>query len=417
MLRGNQAQCAMPPSRGNRSPTVGRRSLALLIRFAVSVMGVVAATGGLALDASAQTVTFGLTAGGYANRDFYETIEPDPFPGFFPHVIQADSGGYLIGPAAEVHWSPRVSLRVEALFKPLRYHASASWRDGVLIGFAPAPVITWQFPVLTRYKFPFGRASLFVEGGPSFRSAGNLNSSNPSHTGVSAGAGLETRWRRLRITPGVRYTRWAGDDIYPLAASHTARAKPDQLEFLAGFGYVPDSAGYPLGRRIALGAVIASTLSDDIRERLGENFHVTSSPPTVMFGPMVEFKLFSGLSLEANALPRSFRSRTLDLALNRIVSSHTGGTWEFPVLVKRRLTKGSARPFVVLGPSFRLPKRNNPIWGVTAGAGVEFALRRVRLAPAARYTRWGPERNRLPGTPPDRSMIYNQAQVLVGVSF
>ena len=408
----------MPSNSGKRSPTAMRRSLALLMRFAVPVMGVVAAAGGLALDASAQTVTFGLAAGGYANRDFYETIEPDPFPvpGFFPHVTQSDSGGYLIGPAAEVHWSPRVSLRVEALYKPLRYHASASWRDGVLIGFAPAPVITWQFPVLTRYKFPFGRAGLFVEGGPSFRSAGNLNSSDPSHTGVSAGAGLETRWRKLRITPGVRYTRWAGDDTYPLW-SGMARTKPDQLEFLAGFGYVPDSAAYPLGRRIALGAVIASTLSGDIRERLGENFHVTPAPPTVVFGPMVEFKLFSGLSLEANALPRSFRSRSLNLSLNRISSGNSGGTWEFPVLVKRRLTKGSARPFVVLGPSFRLPKFDYPIWGVTVGAGVEFALRRVRLAPAARYTRWGPQRNRLPGIDPNRSIVYNQAQVLVGVSF
>ena len=77
------------------------------------------------------------------------------------------------------------------------------------IGFAPNTVVTWQFPVLVKYKFPLGRLSPFLEGGPSFRSAGNLNRSDPSHVGVSAGVGVEAQWRRLRIAPRVRYTRWA----------------------------------------------------------------------------------------------------------------------------------------------------------------------------------------------------------------
>ena len=395
MIRDSQAMRLAPAGR--------------LMRFAA---GIAVAGGGLAAAAFAQTVTFGVTAGGYANRDFYETVEPDPLEGFPARVVRSDSGGYFIGPAAEIHWSPRISLRVEALFKPLRYHASASWRDGVVIGFAPAPVITWQFPVLARYRIPFGRAGLFLEGGPSFRSAGNLNSSNPSHTGVSAGAGLEARWRKLRITPGVRYTRWAGDDDYHFYREPTTR--PDQLEFLAGFSYVPDSAGYPLGRRISLGAVAASTVSGDTSAMSGPNFQTISARPTAVFGPMVELRLPAGLSIEANALPRNFRHiTTVRYPENRSYTSRgdSGGTWEFPVLAKRRLTKGAARPFVAFGASFRLPKFEYPVLGATAGFGVEFLLRRVRLAPAVRYTRWRPR-----SADPDPTVL-NQVQILVGVSF
>ena len=53
--------------------------------------------------------------------------------------------------------------------------------------------------------------------------------------GVSAGVGVEAQWRRLRIAPRVRYTRWAED-----ALDLAARTRPGQLEFLAGFSYVPE---------------------------------------------------------------------------------------------------------------------------------------------------------------------------------
>ena len=384
------------------------------MRFVIPVIAAVVMINGLVVGSSAQTVSFGLVAGGYDNQDFDSLFEPGPLD-FPPTVVQPDSGGYIVGPSLEIHWSQRISLRVEALNKPLHYQDAAEFnQDNVPIGFAPNTVVTWQFPVLVKYKFPLGRLSPFLEGGPSFRLAGNLNLSDPSHVGVSAGVGVEAQWRRLRIAPRVRYTRWAED-----ALDLVARTRPGQLEFLAGFSYVPASDSYPLGRRISVGAVIASTVSADFRESTETHgptalvLRTTSGPRVIVVGPMVEFQLASSLSIEVNALTRSLRgvTRFFDPGRHRFtqIPFSTGGIWEFPVLLKHRLTKSSVRPFLALGPSFRLPKVDLSIFGVTAGAGVELQLRRIKIAPGVRYTRWGP------GESPGVSR--NQVQILAGISF
>ncbi|RPJ19743.1 MAG: PorT family protein, partial [Planctomycetaceae bacterium] len=198
---------------------------------------------------SAQRVSFGVVVGGYANRDFDSQYASTP--GFLPRIVQSGSGGYIVGPSFDVRLFPHLSLGVEALYKPLHYDEAASYRNGVVIGFAPATVVTWQFPVLAKYKFPLRRVKPFLEAGPSFRAAGNLNSSNPSHFGISAGLGVEAQWRRLNIAPRLRYTRWAKD---PWFAGVPTRA--DQLEFLVGIGYAATSDAHPLGRRISLGVVL-----------------------------------------------------------------------------------------------------------------------------------------------------------------
>lgn len=181
----------------------------------------------LAPSASAQRISFGAVVGGYANRDFVDhyNIPMLPFP---PDTVRSDSGGYVIGPSIEVHFTRRFSLGLDALYKPLHYEQSATFtQTGEVIGFAPATVVTWQFPVLARYRFPLGRIRPFIEGGPSLRATGNLNLSNPSHFGVSAGAGIEAQWGRLSLAPGVRYTRWAKDIWWA-----NVRSRPDQVEVL-----------------------------------------------------------------------------------------------------------------------------------------------------------------------------------------
>jgi hypothetical protein len=53
--------------------------------------------------------------------------------------------------------------------------------------------VSWDFPVLAKYHLAkLGRAP-FVEAGPSFRVAGNLNGYDPSHFGLTVGAGAKTR--------------------------------------------------------------------------------------------------------------------------------------------------------------------------------------------------------------------------------
>jgi hypothetical protein len=121
----------------------------------------------------------------------------------------------------------------------------------------------------------------------------------------------------------------------------------------------------------------------------------SSGPRSVVVGPLVELSLSPRFSIEGNALSRSIRGTTRIVNADSPTpyvsySSTSGAFWKFPVLVKYRLTTGSWRPFLALGPSFRLPKEIAGAWlsnhGATAGAGIEIQLKRMRIAPAVRYT-------------------------------
>lgn len=185
--------------------------------------------------AIAQRVSFGVVAGGYANKDFIS--HHIPTPGFNPDIAISEARGYVIGPTAEVRIWNSLSIATDALYKPLHYRQSAAFYPDGSIGYAPATVVTWQFPLLARYRFSAGSIRTFLEGGPSFRTAGNLNATNPSNRGLSLGLGIEGKWGATSIAPSARYTRWA-KDRYPW--SHDVQTKPDQLEFMIrltwGFG-------------------------------------------------------------------------------------------------------------------------------------------------------------------------------------
>ncbi|MGC4054109.1 MAG: hypothetical protein QM757_33915 [Paludibaculum sp.] len=87
-----------------------------------------------------------------------------------------------------------------------------------------------------KYTFPESRLSgklrPFLESGPSFRTQEDAAAAEPSQYGFSAGAGVAYHWRKLRVSPAFRYTRWARESIYPRYAT-----KPDQLEFLTSVAY------------------------------------------------------------------------------------------------------------------------------------------------------------------------------------
>lgn len=181
----------------------------------------------------ARRFAFGVVAGGYLNSDFKSHYIPTP--GFNPDIVESEAGGYIVGPFVNVRLIPHFSVEAAALYKPLHYKQAASFRNGAVLGFAPATVVTWQFPILAKYEFVPGRVRPFIEAGPSFRTAGNLNQSDPSRVGVTIGAGLTTRWSKVALAPRVRYTRWAND---PWSAN--VRTRADQIEFLVGISYGQD---------------------------------------------------------------------------------------------------------------------------------------------------------------------------------
>jgi hypothetical protein len=71
-----------------------------------------------------------------------------------------------------------------------------------------------------------------------FRIAGNLNGYNPSHYGATAGGGVEVAAGAVRLSPTLRYTRWARDSYigYGYFGLYN-RTIPNALEMLFGFTF------------------------------------------------------------------------------------------------------------------------------------------------------------------------------------
>jgi opacity protein-like surface antigen len=146
----------------------------------------------------------GLVVGGSATDDFEDS----------------NRGSYVVGAMAEFKLPRDLSVEIDGLYRKLRF----SYRREV--------VLTWEFPLLAKYKFPTRRVKPLIELGPSFRATGNLNDADPSHFGFTAGAGIETTLRRLKIAPVVRFTRWAADN-----RNLGSITKPNQVELLVGFSF------------------------------------------------------------------------------------------------------------------------------------------------------------------------------------
>jgi len=138
---------------------------------------------------------------------------------------------------------------------------------------------------------------------------------------------------------------------------------------------------------------------------------------------MMDVRLPLHLSVEADALYRplnyTFAGVNPNGTLNS-VSPATVVTWEFPVLAKYSFPMRIAKPFLVLGPSFRAAGNLNQAspsnHGFTAGAGMEAHLvGKLKAAPVVRYTRWAADGNFAGGIGP--VFIRDQVEILVGLSF
>ena len=156
----------------------------------------------------------------------------------FPTERTDERQGYIGGVVFELEAYKRLSLEVNGLYRPFR-------ADRVSVGGPPGQpageshfeftIVTWQIPLLAKYSFrPQSRISPFVEAGPSFRLSGNLNGSSPSTDGLTAGGGFQTKYGALKLSPVLRYTRWARDPKPSLGGFPT---RPTQVELLVSFTF------------------------------------------------------------------------------------------------------------------------------------------------------------------------------------
>ena len=164
---------------------------------------------------------FGVVAGVPLTHDF-PPASPD-IPEYTGEVTRFANFRSVAGLLAEIGFTGKLSLEVNGLYRRLHFNSGSE------------VVVTWEIPVLAKYKFNISAVKPFVELGPSFRPTGNLNYSDPSHHGITSGAGVEVYAGRLRFTPTLRYTRWAADNRALVASQQLT--KLDQVELLVGVSF------------------------------------------------------------------------------------------------------------------------------------------------------------------------------------
>ena len=152
---------------------------------------------------------------------------------YYPASGVRERIGYLAGASGQLELCQGLALEVDAVYKPLRSSFGAGQ------GFT---VLSWEFPVLAKYHLAkLGRAP-FVEAGPSFRVAGNLNGYSPSHFGATAGAGAEIRKGWALLSTALRYTRWTEDgppnsSLSTGGQSDYPRTNANAVELIFGIGF------------------------------------------------------------------------------------------------------------------------------------------------------------------------------------
>ena len=151
---------------------------------------------------------------------------------YYPATGVRERVGYLAGTSGQLELRQGLSLEVDAISKPL--HDSFDQGNGFT-------VLTWDLPVLAKYHIAKLGRGPFVEAGPSFRVAGNLNGYHPSHFGATVGVGAETRTGRALLSTSLRYTRWVKDgfpySLPPAPGYDYERTNVNAVELIFGIGF------------------------------------------------------------------------------------------------------------------------------------------------------------------------------------
>jgi hypothetical protein len=186
------------------------------------------------ITAFAQPISFGVVGGAGLTQDFQNQILPGS-PGFEPISLYSTPKRWIAGAMIEVRLPKHLSVELDGLYHELEYTIAGVNPNGTLNSVSPSPVVTWELPVLAKYRFSSPPVvKPFVEAGPAFRSPGNLNGTQPSNYGFAAGGGVEARAWKLKIAPQVRYLHWTADSSHSYFAPSTVS---DQVELLVTLSY------------------------------------------------------------------------------------------------------------------------------------------------------------------------------------
>ena len=198
-----------------------------------------------------------------------------------------------------------------------------------------------------------------------------------------------------------------------------------------------------LAQPVSIGFKGGVPITDAFQTAKGNSAAYVTHTKKYLVGPSIQFNFPARFSFEVDALYRRLGYQYDQSLITGTTSARTvANSWEFPALVKVAVLPGPASPFVSVGGSFRhisgirqlrrivntglvptnpdlntaseFNKRNDI--GLVFAGGLEFKLKRVRITPELRYTRWGSENFRDPINALRRTNR-NQGDFLLGFSF
>jgi hypothetical protein len=101
----------------------------------------------------------------------------------------------------------------------------------------------WEIPVLAKYRLPLLGVvrtipvQPFFAMGPSFRTTKEVNGWHLSPLGATAAAGVEFRWRQIRLAPELRFTHWGSGMAGSPFFERTSPIHRNQVQAMLSFSY------------------------------------------------------------------------------------------------------------------------------------------------------------------------------------
>jgi hypothetical protein len=192
-----------------------------------------------------------VAAGVKAGVPLLDAFEVNPSLPFFRYTFNTKR--YMVGPSADVALPLRLRFEADAIYTRLDYDSTAMGIDTFTRSATRAN--SWQFPLLLKKEISLGRVRPFAEVGyglrhvtgtshivnivfPAFITDRTINSPELVHTWVNGfvvGGGLAFQSGPLKLSPEVRYTRWADPNFQSVNRSFESNL--NQADFLLGIAW------------------------------------------------------------------------------------------------------------------------------------------------------------------------------------
>ena len=177
-----------------------------------------------------QSLSWGIKAGLPINDAYTDIPVADGGSG---HFVDR----YTVGLSVEHRIPANFSLEADLLYRHSGYDVVGGFLANTPNG--NVGVHDFQLPMMVKYTVPTERYRPFVDFGGAYRhitTTGNFSPLlNPQHAnagGVVLGAGVAMKWKRIGISPEIRYTGWGEQAFTRYTTSHQ-----NQADFLVGFTF------------------------------------------------------------------------------------------------------------------------------------------------------------------------------------